>query len=267
MSIPILRGRPFIDAERPPRVAAFPALISSRAAREVWPGRDALGQQFRRADSSQKIPFEVVGIVGDGHMTQLDAASPLMVYVPYWMRNDPRATLVVRTSATPTLAAASIRRAVWDVDPELAIGEPRALVSLVEASRAPRRYQVTLFVAFGIAALLIAIVGVYGVTAYGVSRRRREMNLRVALGAQVSQVMRLVVQQTTIPVAVGMAAGAAGAVALGGILGSQLFEVRARDPLIIGAIVALVGTVGIATCVLAARQGLVIEPASALREE
>jgi ABC-type antimicrobial peptide transport system permease subunit len=150
---------------------------------------------------------------------------------------------------------------------EIAVGESRPLTDIVDASFAARRYQMTLFVAFGLAALLIASVGIYGVTAYGVSRRRREMNIRVALGAQMSQVLGLVVLQTSLPVALGAMAGAAGAVAIGGIVASQLFEVRARDPLIIMTTVVIVGAVGMLTCALAARQGLTIDPASALRDE
>jgi len=125
----------------------------------------------------------------------------------------------------------------------------------------------TLFVACGGAALLIAAVGIYGVTAYGVSRRRREMNIRAALGARASQIVGLVVRQTSVPLACGVVAGAAGALAIGDLVATLLFEVRARDPLVIAAVAVLVGSVGVLTCTFAARQGLSINPASALRDE
>ena len=115
--------------------------------------------------------------------------------------------------------------------------------------------------------MLIAAVGMYGVTAYGVSRRRREMNIRAALGARASQIVGLVVRQTSVPVACGVVAGAVGALAIGNLVASLLFEVRARDPLVIAAVAALVGLVSVLTCVLAARQGLAIHPASALPDE
>jgi ABC-type antimicrobial peptide transport system permease subunit len=116
-------------------------------------------------------------------------------------------------------------------------------------------------------ALFIATLGVYGVTAYGISRRRREMNIRVALGADRAQVMRLVVMEGVSPVAAGLAAGVAGAVAVGSILSSLLFDVQARDPLVLTIVVALVGGSGLLACVVAARQGLVLNPAAALRQE
>ncbi|MFI5178786.1 MAG: FtsX-like permease family protein, partial [Vicinamibacterales bacterium] len=113
--------------------------------------------------------------------------------------------------------------------------------------------QAQLFVAFGIVALFIATVGVYGVTSYGVSRRRREMNIRVALGAQTSQVLRLVVGQSSRPVVAGTVAGVMGALAIGGVVASLLFDVRARDPLILVGVAALVGGIGLMTALLAAR--------------
>jgi len=124
-----------------------------------------------------------------------------------------------------------------------------------------------LFVAFGAVALFIATLGVWAVTSYGVSRRRREMNIRVALGAQRSQVIRLVLGQATVPIVVGLVAGTFGALSLGAVVASLLFDVRARDPVVLGSVVSLVAIVGLTTCVVAARQGLRIDPASALREE
>jgi putative ABC transport system permease protein len=108
---------------------------------------------------------------------------------------------------------------------------------------------------------------VYSVTSHGISRRRREMNIRAALGAQTSHVVHLILRQATTPVIGGLVAGIAGAFSVGGVVTSQLFEVRARDPFIVMAVVGVVGGIGFATCVFAARQGLAIDPARALREE
>jgi ABC-type antimicrobial peptide transport system permease subunit len=124
-----------------------------------------------------------------------------------------------------------------------------------------------LFAAFGGVALLIATVGVYATTAYGVSRRRREMNIRVALGARASQVFALVLRQSATPVLAGIAAGCAGALAIGTVVASLLFKVHARDPLVITGIAALVGAVGMLASATAARHGLRINPAAALRDE
>jgi predicted permease len=265
LSIPIRRGRAFTDLDRAADRATMPAVISAATAARAWPGQDALGQQFQRG--SREKPFEVVGIVPDARTTAIDAPPAMTVYVPYWFRSQAAAALVVHTTTDPVPLAAAVRRAVQQVDGEIAVGDIRPLANVVDTAFAPRRYQMMLFVAFGGAALLIAAVGIYGVTAYGVSRRRREMNIRAALGAHASQIVGLVVRQTSVPLACGVAAGAAGALAIGELVASLLFEVRARDPLVIAAVAALVGLVGVATSTVAARQGLAINPAAALREE
>ena len=265
LTIPLERGRAFTDAERLETSPTTPAVISEKTAAVVWPGQDALGKRFRRGGSEK--PLEVVGITADVRTTSIDGPMPLMVYVPFWYRSRSAASLVVRTGADPASMAAAVHRTIQRVEPEIAIGESRPMQQVVDASFAARRYQTTLFVAFGASALLIAVVGVYAVTSYGVSRRRREMNIRVALGARASQVVGLVLRQTGVPLVAGAVAGGAAAVAIGGVVASQLFEVRARDPFVIAATVALVTAVGMLTCAVAAKQGLRINPASALREE
>jgi putative ABC transport system permease protein len=265
LTIPLKRGRAFTDRERSETSPTTPAVISEKTAAVVWPGQDALGKRFRRGGPEK--PLEVVGITADVRTTSVDGAMPLMVYVPYWYRSRSAASLLVQSAGDPATVAASVRRAVQSIDPDIAVGDSRPMQQIVDGAFAARRYQATLFVAFGAAALLIAVVGVYAVTAYGVSRRRREMNIRVALGARASQVVGLVVRQTGVPLVAGAVAGGAAAVAIGGVVASQLFEVRARDPFVIAVTVALVTAVGLLTCALAAKQGLRINPAAALREE
>jgi putative ABC transport system permease protein len=265
LDMPIVRGHAFGDLDRDPMRPA-PALVSERTAARVWPGEDPIGKQFSRGQEGEQ-PFEVVGVVRDARSTALERQPPLMVYVPYWWRSRPSAALLVHTSADFSTVAAEIRRAVARVDPDIAIGETKPLADFVDAALAGRRYQVQLFVAFGIAALTIAIIGVYAVTAYGISRRRREMNIRLALGAAPSQVVALVVRQGFSPVVAGLAAGVAGALAVGALVASLLFDVRARDPVVIGAVISVVGAVGLMACMAAARQGLSFNPAAALRED
>jgi putative ABC transport system permease protein len=262
---PILKGRAFGDTERDPS-RPMPALVSARLAALVWPGQDALGQRFTRGDENAR-PFEVVGIVADARLIALEQAPPSVVYVPYWARSAPKASLMLRTTAPASLVAAALRRAIASVDPEAAVGDVQSLDAVIDGSLASRRYEMKLFVAFGLVALTIAIVGVYGVTAYGVSRRRREMNIRVALGANRTDVVRLIVGQGTAPILAGSAAGGVIALAIGGIVASLLFDVRARDPLVIVTVITMVVVVAVLASVVAARQGLVIDPAAALREE
>jgi len=263
LTMPIVAGRSFDDRDR--SGAAPPAVISARAAGTLWPGRDPIGHQFSRGDPNQH--FIVVGVVADGHATRIDAPSPLMVYVPYWYNNEGRSVLVAHTTGDASAVVAELRQAVRAVDPEIAIADASPLQSVIDKSLEGRRYQMWLFIAFGAIALLIATVGVYATTAYGISRRRREMNIRVALGARVSEVFGLVLRQSATPVAVGLAAGCAGALAIGTVMASLLYEVRVSDPLVIAAVIALVGSVGLAASAIAAKQGLRINPAAALRED
>jgi putative ABC transport system permease protein len=265
LGIPILRGRAFTDGEGR-NGGVMPALISEPTARRLWPGQDPIGKRFGRALPGEAA-FEVVGVVADAKITSLDRTPPLMVYLPYWWRSRASLSMLIRSATDPSALMPSVRRAVRAVDPDIAIGDARPLEQIVDASVAARRYQAQLFVAFGAVALFIATLGVYAVTSYGVSRRRREMNIRVALGAQRAQVLRLVLRDGAAPIAVGVAAGTLGALAIGGVVASLLFDVRARDPLVIGSVVSLVAAVGISTCAIAAAQGLRIDPAQALREE
>jgi predicted permease len=265
LGIAVLRGRAFTDADRGPG-RTMPALISDRTAKRLWPAEDALGKQFSRALPGEP-GFEVVGIVADAKITSLERTPPLMVYLPYWWRARVATSLLMRTTSDPAALMPLVRRAVREIDPEIAIGDARPLERVVEAAVAARRYQMQLFVAFGIVALFIATLGVYAVTSYGVSQRRREMNIRVALGARTRQVMAMVIGDGIVPIAAGVAAGTAGTLAIGGLLASLLFDVRARDPLVIAAVVAVVAGAGVLACVAAARRGLVIDPAIALREE
>ncbi len=265
MGIAVLRGRTFTDAERPP-AHMMPALISDRTAQRLWPDQDALGKQFSRGIPGE-AGFEVVGIVADAKLTSLERTPPLMVYLPYWWRSRMTTQLVVKTAGDPAAIMPAVRRAVSGVDDEIAIGNARPLEQLVGTSMAGRRYQVQLFVAFGVVALFIAALGVYAVTAYGVSQRRRELNIRAALGAQPAQVLGMVARQSGGPIVAGLVAGVIGAVALSGVVASLLFEVQARDPRIFAAVTLMVGAIAALATLVAARQGLTYDPAAMLRED
>jgi putative ABC transport system permease protein len=265
MGIAVRSGRPFTDAERPPQ-HSMPALVSDRTAARLWPGQDALGKRFSRGLPGED-GFEVVGVVADAKITSLERTPPLMVYLPYWWRARSTTSLLVKTAGDPTSVMPSLRRAVREIDPDIAIGNARPLDALVDASVAARRYQLRLFVAFGLVALFIATLGVYAVTSYGVSQRRREMNIRVALGAPTRHVLAIVMKRGVRSIVVGVVAGTGAAFAIGGLVASLLFDVRPRDPLVITAVVGVITSAGLVACSVAARRGLAIDPASALREE
>jgi ABC-type antimicrobial peptide transport system permease subunit len=190
-----------------------------------------------------------------------------MVYLPYWWRTRTTLSLLVKTERDPLALAPSIRRALDRIDPEIAIGQTKLLQQAVDAATAGRRYQARLFVVFGAVALLIATLGVYGVTAYSVSKRRREMNIRVALGANQRDVTRLFVKHSALAVVPGVVAGLLGALATGNAVASLLYDVQPRDPLVLGSAATAVTLVALAASLLATRGGLSLDPAAALREE
>jgi putative ABC transport system permease protein len=263
IGLPILEGRSIEDRDR--TRTSTPAVISSRAARTLWPGEAAVGREFTRSDPDQR--FLIVGVVADGRVTALESEPPLMVYVPYWYNNEGKSVLVVRARGDAAGLVAAVRTVVREVDPEIAIARAAPLQHVIDTAVEGRRYQTSLFAAFGIVSLLIAIVGVYATTAYGVSRRRRELNIRVALGARSAQVFSLVLRQSVIPVAVGLAGGLAGALSMGGAIASLLFDVQPRDPVVLGLVLAIVAAVGTASAAAATLGGLRIEPARALRDD
>jgi predicted permease len=263
LSMPITKGRSIDERDRNRMVT--PAVISSRAAETLWPGEDPIGRQFARGDPDQH--FEVVGVVADGHPTTLEAESPLMVYVPYWFNNEGKSVLLLRTAGDTATIVREVGAAIHDVDPEIAVADVSPLQRVVDRALESRRYQMWLFTAFGAVALLIALVGVYATTAYGVSRRRREMNIRVALGARASQVFGLVLRQSASPLIAGILVGCGGAMALGGLVASLLFSVRSGDPLVLAGVVVVVGISGGLASIIAARRELHLNPAEALRDD
>ena len=264
IGMPLTRGRSFTAAER--GGATLPAVITERTAAVVWPGLDPIGRRFIRGDPKQ-TPFEVVGIVADSRNTRIDAGSPLMVYVPYWFRSRLTASLVARGAIDENAAAVAIRRVARDFDPEIAIARARPLQQVVDNALASRRYQVTVFVVFAAVGFLIAMIGVYAMTAYGISRRRREMNIRVALGATRRAVLALVVGQSSIPLMIGIGMGAGAAIALSAVVATLLFEMSARDPRVIGSVAAATAAIGLAASLIAAKSGLLVNPAAVLRDE
>jgi predicted permease len=263
IGMPLLRGRDFEQTDR--QHTAVPAILSERTARLFWPGENPIGRRFTRSDPEQ--PFEIVGIVPDGRVTELERQSPLMVYLPYWFNNEGKSILVFRTRGDAAAVLPQIRRIVSEVDPDIAIARTAPLQDVVDSAVEGRRYQASLFTAFGAVALMIALIGVYATTTYGISTRRREMNIRVALGARASQVFGLVLRQSTGPVLAGVCLGIVGALALGGVIASQLFEVKPRDPGVLAAVALLVTLAGAVSAAIATRRGVRLDPAAALRDE
>jgi predicted permease len=265
LQMPLKSGRPFGGNERD-RLRPAPAVISESVATRLWPGQPALGRVFSRGIDGEQ-PFAVVGVAIDARTTAIEQAPPLMVYVPYWWVSRPSTTLLVRTTIAPATLAPDVRRVIRDIDPEIAVGQPRLLQELVDAATAARRYQSQLFMVFAGLALFIAMIGVYSGTAYSLSKRRREMNIRVALGARSAEVTGLVLRQTGVATLAGVVLGVVVALALGGVLASLLYDVHARDPFVLATVATLVSSAAVAAMLMATHRSLSLDPVSALRQE
>ena len=258
LRIPLQEGRTFANQDR----SKLTAIISNATAQRLWPGeKNIVGRTFRHGAK----PVELVGVTPDIRGTDLDKDPVMMLYLPYWQQSRFSASLLVRTAMDPRGIAAAVRSAVWQVDREVPVPEMRTLQQVMDESVAQRRFQATLILLFAAAALALAGIGIYGVVAYSVARRRNEIGIRLALGAAGGDVQRMVLRQGMMPALVGLAAGIAVALAIGQALHGMLFRMSARDPLTIGAVAAVLTLVAVAACAVPARRATRMDPARTLR--
>ena len=221
------------------------------------PGRDLLLQGHT---------VHVIGVAADARAT-LSAAPPAIVYTPYWTQTPYRVSLVVRGGASLAALAGPMREAIWRVAPLAPIPKLRTLDDLESTAVAPQRYQFTVLLIFASIALLLAAMGVYALVAHSVARRRKELALRVTLGARASDLWGIILAQALVPVAAGVAIGVVAAVAAGRLLETMLFEVRTSSPVVLVPVALAVLVAAALACFLSARRGVSAEPWSALRAE
>lgn len=260
MNIVVKQGRLFDERDRAQHVA----VISEKAARLLWPDvANPVGRIFMGEDDKPKV---LVGVVAEVRAV-LQSEPPPMAYYPYWQRVPGNVDLVVRTSGDPLAVAGAIRAALRNEDSQLPIQPFATMDEVVDSSVAQRRFQMTLVAAFAASALLVASLGIYGVVAYAVARRRNEIGIRMALGAQRSQLLTLVVRQGMMPVVFGLAAGVATALLLGQAIRGLLFGVKPADPLTIAGVAAVLLLVGMLACLVPATRAARTDAIAALRCE
>jgi putative ABC transport system permease protein len=262
MGIPLRSGRLIAESDYPLKVA----LVSQRAAERIWPAQNPIGKRFRRGNPDQP-PFEVVGVLGDVRGDSLLKEPEGMVYVALWERAPAAVSVALRTTSDPRAAAGALRRAVSSLDTELPLSAVQTMKQVEADSVAQRRFQTLLVLAFAGAALLLSGLGTYSVLAYSVARRTNEIGIRLALGATRGQVLALVLRQGLVPVALGLAAGFAGALAAGRFLASLLFGVKATDATTFAAVGSLTLAAAFVACWFPARRAAHIGPLEALRDE
>jgi putative ABC transport system permease protein len=266
MGIPLRNGRAFTDrdSETGPPVA----IVTQAMADYFWPGRDPIGQRLRISNGSDQDPWsEVVGVVGDIRQHHLERNPRPALYVPYAQDPWPFVAVVVRTKVDPASAASSVQSAIHAVDPDQPVYDVRTMKEVESVSIAPQRLQLILLGLFAILALALACTGIYGVMAYFVVQRTREIGVRMALGAQARDVIGMIVGEGLRMALLGAALGLLGSAFLMRVLSGLLFGVTPRDPLTFCAVAAILTGVALLACYIPARRATVLDPLVALRYE
>jgi len=266
LGIPLRRGRALAPEDR--EGAPLVALIDEEAARRFWPGEDPIGRRIRYVWTPDRW-LTIVGVVGTVRRDSLSAAPSPSLYVPMHQANAVAMRLVVRTDAglDPESFAPALRAAVAAVDAAVPVGAVQPLRGVVSASAARPRFVTTLLGAFATVAVLLGAVGIYGVVAAGVARRRREIGVRLALGATRGRVLRMVLREGLTVTLAGVGLGLLGAAAAGGALRAWLFGVEPWDPTVLLLVPALLAMVSIGASVGPARRAAKVEPAGVMRSE
>jgi putative ABC transport system permease protein len=263
MGIPLLRGRVFTNADidGAPQVV----IINQTVAGKYFPGQDPIGKTLQ--NSRDRIPLQIVGVVADAKITSLSAPKFEEMYRPHLQAPWMAMTIVVRSNSAPQPLVAAVREKIQSIDPDLAVSGVQSLDHLVSDSVGQPRLLTALVGAFAAFALLLAAIGIYGVMAYSVSHRMREMGIRMALGAAPRDIVRLVVGQGMRLVLAGMVIGFVASLWLTKFLASQLFGTQPKDPATFALVALGLALVALAACLIPARRAMRVDPMVALRYE
>jgi len=264
MRIPVKRGRAFTPADRADAPGVI--LISEAMAKRFWPNEDPIGKRLVAAFAAEK-PREIVGIVGDVKFHGLETREPVAaMYVPYDQIPSRGVAFAIRAHGGGNVASAAVA-AIHAVDPGQPVQQIASMDQLVAESLSRQRFGMLLLGSFAALALVLAAVGIYSVLSYAVRHRGREIGIRMALGAQMSDVLRLIVLQGMRPAVLGMGIGLAAALALGRTLSSLVFGVTATDPWTLAAVAVLLALVALTACLVPALRATRVDPIRALRDE
>jgi predicted permease len=263
LGIPLREGRIFAESGGDHKLVE----VSALAAERLWPAENPLGKRFKIGDPDGPF-FEVAGVVGDVRSVGLDRAPSLTIYVPYWQRrtyNGP--ALAVKTAVDPLSVSSAVRNIIRRIDPELPVPRFEAMDQVVDNSVAQRRFQMNLLLVFALTALLLASLGIYGVVSYSVTLRTNEMGVRMAIGAQASNIVHMIWRQAMTPVAIGACAGLVVALIVGRLFAGLLYGVAPSDAVTIGSVLLILGAVGSGASLIPALRASRVNPVTALRYE
>jgi len=269
MSIRLLRGRTFTDQDR---LGAPPvAVISEGMAKKLWPGVDPIGHRLKMF-STEATWATIVGVVADVRERGFQRDIPETMYFPYAQSGQTAylvpssMTLVVKASGDPSALASTVRRIVHEADRTIPISSVSTMDRLVGNSIASRRFATVLLLGFALLALLLAGIGIYGVMSYGVSQRRGEIGIRVAMGASPGAIARLIAGEAGRVTAIGLVLGFVGALLVGRLIQAMLVGVGRADLPTMAGVMVVLGTVAALACSIPTRRATAVSPTEALRE-
>ena len=270
LGIPLIRGRVFEERDRldpaTPEDREFVAVISSSLARKLWPDGDPIGERLQWSRPGGLV-VEVIGVVGDIKDLNIEAEPPPMYYFFHGQVAWPHMTFVIKTEIAPEMMTSAVRQAIWDVDKTLPVPTTAPLEqNLAEAIAGPR-FNTQLLSLFAAIALLVAAMGIYGIISYSVTRRRREIGVRMAMGARPGNMVQLILRHALILITVGTGFGALGAFGLTRFLRSLLYETSPTHVATFVAVALVLAVVGVAASFIPAARAAKVDPVTALRME
>ncbi|HVG32795.1 MAG TPA: FtsX-like permease family protein, partial [Pyrinomonadaceae bacterium] len=265
MNIPLIKGRVFTEQETTEQ--RHVVIINETLARQYFAGEDPLGKRVTVNMSDKPVPSEIIGVVGDIKHVSLDTPVKAMVYWPHPELAHTSMTIVVRTQGDPATIAAAATREIQAIDPDQPVSDVRTMQQLLASSVARARFNTLLLGLFAALALVLASVGIYGVMAYSVVQRTKEIGIRIALGAQSRDVLKMIVGHGMMLTLVGVGLGLTGALILTRLMSSLLFGVSTTDPLTFIGVSLLLSAVAFFACYIPARRATKVDPMIALRYE
>ena len=260
---PLLRGRVFDNQDT--ATSAPVIIINEACARMLWPNEEAVGKHLSIGFEGS-VTREIVGVVGDTKQSDIDIDAKPAMYLPHLQSPTPLMTILVRTISDPTNLNAAVRSQISSVDKDVPVSNMMTMDKVVSTSLAPRNFNMVLLSIFAVVALVLAVIGIYGVLSYSVTQRTHELGLRMALGAQQNDVLKLVLNQGLKLILLGVVTGLIGAFALMRLMSSLLFGVASSDPVTFGLIAGLLSVVALIACYFPARRATKVDPIIALRE-
>jgi putative ABC transport system permease protein len=266
MGVPLLRGRFFTeqDNDRSTRVL----IVSESLARRYWANGNAIGKRLKWGPAESKdVWLTIVGIVGDVKQGALEVETTPHTYEPFLQNTVSSLNVAILASGDPANLASALRSTVWAVDPQLAVAQLQTMGQVISQSTTPRRFNLFLLAGFASLALVLSAIGIYSVIAYSVVRRVHEIGIRMALGAQSADVMRLVVGEGLLLLGIGVIVGIFGAIALTRALANFLYGIRPTDPTTFACVVMILAGVALVACYIPARRATKVDPMIALRYE